>query len=203
MTSFNNARRQFYEYDPDANSYAGVGFRVGDVHDDDDDDDDATVTNLHRNDTPLQQAWRPLTCHGYNDNPSEVGDFVSVSNYRKVPMFSERAWKALQPVIGGECEALAVHHPFNGEYFLIHVLRTADALNEVESEVERRSASDPRIRHIVRYAFRHEQIDNLHIFNLPNKSGGSLIVDGVFRKVVEEHGLRGLRFRELIVNGAF
>lgn len=187
--------RRFYEYDPDANSFAGVGFGVGDIFDNG--DDDAKITSLHWSDAPLQQTWKPLTCHSYDDNPSEVGDFASVSNYRKVPMLSERAWKALQPVIGEVCEALPVLHPFKKNFFLVHVLNTVDALNAFESEVERRSADDQRIRNVLRYAFRYDLIEGMHIFKLPNKSGGSLIVDDVFRTVVEANGLRGLRFREL------
>ncbi len=187
--------RQFYEYYPEANSFAGVGFAVGDV--DDDNDDSAKVTNLHWHDTSVASTWNPLTCHGFEDNPPEVGDFPSVSNYGKVPMMSYRAWKALEPIIGDVCEALPVNHPFVGDYFLIHVLRTIEALDEDASEVERRSANDPRIRQVFRYAFRTDIIEGMHIFKLPNKQGGGLIVDDVFRKAVEHNGLRGLRFREL------
>lgn len=195
MTNNNNTNGKYYEYDPDANSFAGVGFVVGGV--DDDDDDSAKVTILHRDDTPISQTWVPLTCHGFDDNPPEVGDFPSVSNYNDVPMVSERAWKALEPVIGEVCEALPVGHPFTGTFFLIHVLRTIEALDEVASDVERRSADDPRIRRVFRYAFRHDLVEGLHIFKLPNKQGSGLIVDDVFRKAVEDNGLRGLRFREL------
>lgn len=195
MTNRSDTPQKFYQYDPDANLFAGVGFSVGDV--DDNNDDDAKVANLHRHDTPLIQAWKSLTCHGYNDNPPDVGDFPSVSNYRKIPMMSERAWNCLKPVIGDVCEALPVDHPFTGKYYLIHVLRTITALDEVASEVELRSADDPRIRQVFRYAFLRDMIEGLHIFKLPNKQGGALIVDEAFRKAVEDNDLRGLRFREL------
>ena len=195
MMNSSHSKRQYYEYYPDANSFAGVGFTVGDV--DDPNDDSAKVTNLHRNDTPAALTWTPLTCHGFDDNPPEVGDFPSVSNYGKIPMMSERAWIALEPVIGDLCEALPVNHPFEGKYFLVHVLRTIEALDEDASDVERRSATDPRIRQIIRYAFRNDLIQGIHIFKLPNKQGSGLIVDDVFRKAVEDNGLRGLRFREL------
>ncbi len=193
MTSRNNVIRYFYEYDPDANSFAGVGFNVGGV----DDDDNSKVIKLHRDDAPQRQRWKTLACHGFDDNPPEVGDFPSVSNYRKVPMASERAWKVLEPYIGRTCEILPVHHPFKGNYYLIHVLRTIDALDEINSLVERRSEDDSRIRHIIRYAFREELIEGIHIFKLPSKSGSGLIVDDVFRNAVELNGLRGLRFHEL------
>lgn len=195
MTDKMMNERRFYEYDPDADTFAGVGFTVGEVHDDN--DDDAKVANLHWDDTPLIRTWIPLSCHGFEDNPPEVGDFPCVSNYGKVPMLSDRAWKALEPVIGDVCEALPVNHPFTGDYFLIHVLRTIEALDEDASEVQRRSANDPRIRQVIRYAFRNDMIEGIHIFKLPNKQGSGLIVDDVFRKAVEDNGLRGLRFREL------
>lgn len=195
MRNSSGSTRHFYEYCPEANSFAGVGFAVGDVNDDN--DDDAKVTNLHWNDASVALTWNRLTCHGFDDNPPEVGDFPSVSNFRVVPMMSERAWIALKPVIGDLCEALPVSHPFDGRYYLIHVLRTIEALDEDASEVERRSATDPRIRQVFRYAFRYDLIEGIHIFKLPNKQGSRLIVDNVFRKAVEDNGLRGLRFMEL------
>ena len=203
MKEHRNSNRRFYEYDPDANSFAGVEFSARYVEDEDGEyDSGLVVRNLHRDDTPLRQTWKPLTCYGFDDNPPEVGDFPSVSDKRRVPMLSERAWKALQPVIGEFCEALPVTTPFEGRYFLIHVLRTIDALDEAASEVERRSANDPRIRQVFRYAFRNDLIEGIHIFKLPNRQGSSLIVDDVFRNAVEANGLRGLRFRELPMKGS-
>ena len=114
-------------------------------------------------------------------------------------MVSALAWTVLEPIIGDICEALPVVHPFKGagKFFLLHVLRTIDALDESKSEVERRSIGDSRIRQIFRYSFRLAAIEGVHIFKLPNKSGSGLIIDDVFRDVVELNGLRGLRFREL------
>lgn len=186
--------RRYYEYDPDANSFAGVGFHVAEV---DDDDDSEKVSRIHGIDTPISAAWEVLACHGFMDNPPEVGDFPSVSNKRKVPMMSERAWNVLKPVIGDACEALPVAHPFHGTYYIIHVIRTIDALDADASEVDRYSGGDQRIARIYRYAFRNELIEGKHIFKLPMMSGSGLIVNDVFRKAVEDNGLRGLRFNEL------
>ena len=195
MTNDKPVQRYFYGYDPDANSFAGVGFAVGEVNDDN--NDSAKVANLHRSDTPLQLTWAPLTCHGFDDNPAVIGDFPSVSNWKRVPMMSERAWNALKPIIGNVCEALPVAHPFQGLYYLIHVMQTIDALNTDASEVDRSGIGDNRIHRIYRYAFKNDLIEGKHIFKLPPMSGGGLIVDDVFRRAVEDNGLRGLRFREL------
>ena len=193
-TTYRQCRR-FYEYDPDANSFAGVGFHVGPV--DDDDDDCAKVRRLHWSDTPVRASWRTLTCDGFDDNPPDVGDFPSVSNSRRIPMMSERAWRILKPIIGDACEALPVLHPFRGNYYLIHVMRTIDALDAGASTVERRSIEDQRIRRIYRYAFKDDLIEGQHIFKLPLASGSDLFVDDIFRQAVEDNGLRGLRFKDL------
>lgn len=195
MKSRDPQSRKFYEYDPDANSFAGVGFDVGTV--DDDNDDSTKVKNLHWNDTPVLATWERLACHGFDDNPPLIGDFPSVSTYRLIPMMSERAWRVLKPVVGDACEALPVQHPFHGTYHLIHVTRTIDALDEGTSSVERYELDASRIRCIHRYAFKGDLIKDHHIFKLPLRSGRGLIVDDVFRSVVEDNRLQGLRFVEL------
>jgi hypothetical protein len=193
LISTDKIGRRFYEYSPDVNSFASVGFAVGEP----DEDDNSKVVKLHSTDVAIREHWENLTCHGFNDNPIEIGDFPSVANYSRIPMVSRRAWTVLQPVIGSMCEALPINSPFEGEYFLVHVLRTIDALDETSSEVERRSVTDKRIRRVFGYAFRDNLIEGMHIFKLPNKTGSGLIVDDVFCKTVEDHGLRGLQFHEL------
>ncbi|XZE21303.1 imm11 family protein [Pirellulaceae bacterium SH449] len=192
MKKDHHSKRRYYTYEPDSDEFAGVTF-VDSISG----DDGPTVADLHWQDTRYGASWRTLKCIGFDDNPLRLGDFPSVSDYNRVPMMSSKAWNALRPVIETVCERLPVKHPFPGEYFLIHVLRTIDALDENLSEVERRSFEDPRIRRVLRYAFKHELIDGAHIFKLPNKSGSELIVDDVFRRTTEERGLQGLIFREL------
>ena len=195
MITSPNGSRRFYRYDPDSNSYAGVGFAVGATEDDN--DDDSKVARLHVDDTPTAAIWLPLTCRAPTKGSRKIGDFPSVANQRKIPMMSERAWLALASTIGDSCEVLPINHPFEGNYYLIHVMRTIPALDENTSVVERRSARDKRICEIHCYAFHTDMIQSSHIFKLPNQQGGELIVDGVFRKIVETNRLQGLRFREL------
>lgn len=193
MTQHHGASaRQFYEYEPDSNRYAGVGFAVGEV----DNDDYAKINSLSQIDTPLRQSWKSLACFCYDENPSEEGDFPTVLNCRRLPMISFAAWNALEPIIGDACEILPVNHPFSGGFHLLHVMRTIDALDEDTSQVERLSG-DLRIYRIHKYRFKFELIEGEHIFKLPVKSGSGLIVDDVFRKTVECNGLRGLCFHEL------
>jgi hypothetical protein len=185
-------KQRYYAYEPDADAFAGVTFVNFSSE-----ADERSVVDLHWDDSPYGATWKPLECVGFDDNPPRIGDFPSVSDYNRVPMMSSKAWESLRPVIANFCEPLAVKHPFQGEYFLVHVLRTINALDESRSEVERRSFEDPRIRQVLQYAFKQDMIDGIHIFKLPNKSGSELIVDDLFRRTVEAKGLQGLIFREL------
>jgi hypothetical protein len=178
---------RFYEYRPDANHFAGICVASGqDIH----------IANVHYDDSLLARDWSPIAFDAFDDNPEQVGDFPSLSNFNIVPVLSDRAWNCLRPVIGDACEALPVICPFNGPYFLIHVFETIDCLVEDCSEVDR-SEVDQRIDRVFKYCLDLHKLQGKHIFKLPLKSGRELLVDDVFRAAVEDNRLKGLVFRDL------
>ena len=166
---------------------------VGPVDRDDGDSD--KVIDIHWIDDSIIDSWKRLKCHRYDARTKKIGDFPCVTNYFKVPMFSERAWSVLKPIIGDACEVLPVDHPFDGNYYIIHVMRTIDAIDVDASEVWRSSSG--RIGRIYKYALKYELLDGKHIFKLPLQCGSGLYVDDVFRQAVEKNGLKGLIFKEL------
>ena len=175
---------RFYRYDPDANAFASIGASS-----------EEDVVPIHSTDDSLLGAWKPIIFHGYDDNPPREGDFPSLNDFYRIPVASNRAWQAIEPLVGYCCEALPISHPSGNPYFIIHVMDTIDCLDEDASELTRRF--DGRVYDIDRYAFKRDCVSGKHIFKLPRKSGGELIVDDDFRRVVEENGLKGLRFQEL------
>jgi hypothetical protein len=191
MTERTPPYQRHYLYNPDANSYAGVGFSM---------DDDDAITEIRSIDLPMLASWKPLRCHVFDDNPPIEGDFPSNSNYRRVPIMSERAWTVLRPLIGFSCEALPIIHPSGRAYFIVHVMKTIDCLDVDASTVSRCGIGDDRIDRIYRYAFKQRMLSGEHIFKLPLLCGGELIVDDDFRKAVERNRLHGLTFRELPMN---
>jgi hypothetical protein len=104
--------------------------------------------------------------------------------------------KVLEPLIGYCCESLPIIHPTGKPYFIIHVMDTIDCLDEEQSEL-RRSQIDQRVNRIFKYSFKSEMLTGKHIFKLPLKSCGELIVDENFRKTVEASKLKGLLFTQL------
>jgi hypothetical protein len=178
---------RYYCYRPDANNYAGIGVSMA---------DDDRVTNIHFQDIALASKWRPVVAHGFDDNPETEGDFPSLTNFNEIPVFSQRAWVALCPIISYCCEALPIMHPSGELFYVIHVMETIDCLDEDKSDL-RRSAIDGRVNRIFKYSFKPHMMHGKHILKLPLKSGADLIVDDVFRSAVESNDLKGLLFKEL------
>ncbi len=191
MTVQKFPHQRYYRYDPDSNSFAGIGFSM---------DDDDAITDIHWTDAPLLATWKPRRCHVFDDDPPVDGDFPSLCNFCRIPLMSERAWIALRPLIGFCCEALPIIHPSGRPYFIVHVMNTIDCLDAEASEVSRSEVRKNRINRIYRYALKDRMLYGQHLFKLPYLSGGELIVNDEFRKCVEKNGLRGLCFEGLPMN---
>jgi len=176
---------KFYLYRPDANHFAGIGA---------DHADDPRVVGIHHPDAPLASRWIPVVFHGYKEDPPQEGDFPSLNNRWRIPIFSQRAWDALKPLIGYCCEALPIVHPSGNPFYIIHVMETIDCLDTNRSEF---SLNGTRISRVYKYCLKLDMLREKHIFKLPRESGADLIVDDKFRKAVESNGLRGLKFEEL------
>lgn len=177
----------FYNYRPDANNYAGIGFSK---------DSKERVVDVHFTDAPLADGWKVPVAHGFEDNPEAEGDFPSLSNYNKIPVMSQRAWGLLRPLIGDCCEALPIVYPTGEPYFIIHVMKSIDGLDADRSTLTR-NATTGRVNGIYKYAFKTGMLDGHHIFKLPLESGAGLFVDDVFRQAVESNHLKGLLFSPL------
>lgn len=180
--------QRYYLYDPDTDAFDGIGFPVKNHE---------WVTDLHWKDAPRIETWKPRRCEVLTDDSRRPGDFPTLNNYGSIPVMSERAWIALRPLIGRWCEALPIIHPSGEPYYVVHVMNTLDCLDKAKSDASYSEVRKERINEIYRYAFRHEMLTGQHIFKLPHFSGGELIVDDEFRKIVQANRLKGLLFKEL------
>ena len=177
---------KYYRYHPDANNFMGIHL----LH------QDHEVIDIRLEPLPLLHSWRPIQVEEGDENPRPNGDFPSLSNYNEIPVVTQQAWDVLRPLIGASCEALPIIHPSGEPFYLIHVMSIIDCLDTKRSRLTR-SGIDGRINRISRYGFKREMLNGQHIIKLPFGKGSDLLVDDVFRKAVEENGLRGLIFNEL------
>jgi hypothetical protein len=157
--------------------------------------DDEPVVSLHYESKSVSRTWKPVSLEGFEDNPGVDGDFPSLNNYSKIPIFSNRAWEALRPLVGYCSEALPVTHPGGHRYWIINVTDVIDCVDEKRSNFKR--YSDGGVMRVVSFHFKENTIQNKHIFKTPKKSGADLIVDDAFRATVEKNGLQGLLFERL------
>lgn len=186
---------RYYLYDTDSNHYRSIGVSGR---------DDSRVMDLHYGDVPAASSWKPPVSHSFPESPPKQGDFPSMNNYSQIPVFSQRAWDVLRTLPNCRWEALPIIHPTGKPFYVIHVMETIDCLDLDRSKVER--LDDGRIFEVASYCLRTDMLQGKHIFKIPlgtelSEDGLAppldLLVDDVFREVVERNGLKGLLFREI------
>ena len=112
-----------------------------------------------------------------------------------MPVFSQRAWDVLSARIDYRWEALPIIHPNKKPFYFIHVMEVIDCVDHAQSEIE--YYDDGRVASIERYCLKPKLLVGKHIFRTPMASGSYLLVDDVFRQVVEGHKLKGLEFHAI------
>jgi hypothetical protein len=144
---------------------------------------------------PVASRWKPVRVVVLDPEPKEPGDFPVFYDYPDMPVFSQRAWDVLSARIACRWEALPIIHPSKRPFYFIHVMEVIDCVDRSRSEME--YYNDGSVASIERFCLRPKLLVDKHIFRTPFSSGDYLLVDDVFRQVVEEHKLKGLKFNPI------
>ena len=175
----------YYRYDPDSDSFAGFALQKRDYD----------VPNLHSKFESVSSTWKPIVLEGFDDSPTVLGDFPSLVDRRRIPLFSEKAWSVFSKHLSGVAEALPVTTTSGIRLLLIHVYKPVDALIEENCSFDR--FSDGGIRRIKEFCFNSTKLDTSMIIKLPAKLGGDLLVSDRFREIAIKNELHGLNFVEV------
>lgn len=178
-------RDAFYRYDPDANTFAGLKLQEGDYD----------ITNLHSKFERLSETWTPIVLEVLEESPSELGDFPTLVDRRRIPIFSERAWTIFESHFRGVAEALPVNTTTGTRLLIIHIFKPVTALVEDRCVFDR--FSDGGVRRVNQFCFNWAAIGSELVIKLPPTLGGDLLVSEQFRKITEQKRLRGLNFVEV------
>jgi hypothetical protein len=116
-------------------------------------------------------------------------DFISID--LAFDAMSGRARAILEDLVSGQMEFLPIETPV-GPYYGLHV-SYVDCLDVEHAEVLRYKSSG-RIMEVIKYAFRWERLEGIHIFRLPELGTSRLFVSDEFKRLVEANGLTGLEF---------
>lgn len=172
-----------YVYTADSDTYEGIEpKRVGDR-------DTLWLTDGKRRGS----SWKavPVVVNCCDGNP---GDFPSL--YIGTPVFSKRAWLALQPLIGDSVEALPILYPDSTTYYTMNVLEIVDCLDVANSEISRNGVTG-NVSWIHRFSFKRDKLRGKHLFKIPEAPSLFVFVSDDFKRIVEEHNLRGLKFKSV------
>jgi len=145
---------------------------------------------------PIGSNWQPVSVtifreEGRGDLPQS--DFPNLGGI--IPVFSERAVKALGSLLSENGELLPVRCE-EGKYFAFNVTRVIDALDLKQSELEFFPNSN-RIMFADRYVFKPERLHGATVFKIPQLPGGYTFNTDEFVARVKEARLVGFCFREL------
>jgi hypothetical protein len=140
---------------------------------------------------PLAATWKPVRVE-MDDHAGRTADFPSLLG--PIPVFSERAWEVLQPLLGASVEALPLNCD-RGIFFVVNVLDHVDCLDYDRAEVTHYSSG--RVMMVDKFAFKPGSLHGKNMFKLPETAKSEVFVSESFKKIVEKAGLTGLWFEEL------
>ncbi len=82
-----------------------------------------------------------------------------------------------------------------GNFWAVNVLEVLDCLDHSLSEFEYLASGN--LKHITRYVFKPNCIENKPIFKIPERKGKQIFVSDEFKALVENNGLKGLTFKKV------
>jgi hypothetical protein len=173
---------QFFKFTPDINKFECIAPASP--------ADDKAIQRIFEA-QPLAKKWKPPSVR--RDSRFKPGDFPSFEG--PIPVFSERAWIGLQPLIESAVEALPIKHPSGDKYFAIHVLDVVDALDRRKSPVE--LFPNGKVMEVVHYCFKAKLLKSKHMIRIPESIYLEVLVSDTFKKRVEELKLKGALFQPL------
>lgn len=117
-----------------------------------------------------------------------LADFMSSGLI--IDAVNQRGKGILEPLIGEQVEFLTFDTPTTPYYGLnVNYVECLDI-----SKIKAKYFSDGRVMRVVKYAFRWEKLEGIHIFHLPELGLSRLFVSDEFKQVVESNDLTGLLF---------
>jgi hypothetical protein len=128
-------------------------------------------------------------------NAGITSDFPSL--WLHIPVFSERAWNILKPLVEIDVQILPLVHPtYGSSYFAINVLTVLDCLDLERTELVRNEVSG-NITWARHQTLRNSPPTDVHIFKTPQTGGLEVYVSQTFKECVESNGLKGLKFKQV------
>lgn len=142
---------------------------------------------------PISASWIEHDIRAA-DEPDELAQLPDFALLGVVPLFSDRAVKALSDLLASNGELLPVRHA-RQRYFAYNVTTVIDAIDLTRSQVE--WFSDGGVMAISSYVFQPELLGAASIFKIPQLPRAFVYVTDEFTDRVRRTELIGFVFSEL------
>ena len=143
----------------------------------------------------IVSSWQPVAVKS-NTLRGELGDFPRA--LVGPPVFSERAWDVLGPLLGEAVEALPIITP-SGPYLAINVLKVISCLDYSCSDLTWYPKEMMRggLHRIIKYCFNPAPISGHPIFKIPEEMTRTIISEEV-EASIKDASLKGLNFSQCL-----
>lgn len=144
----------------------------------------------------MLSGWQAVTASWeFAEAGGQYGDFPQFAAH--LPVFSKRAWCALEDLLHGYAEALPIHISDEKDiYVLVNVTCVLDALDHSSSAIDYFENGDVMLIH--RHSFHENLIQNVPIFRIQDYEIGGLYINEAFRQRVTAESLQGLLWENLL-----
>lgn len=160
---------------------------------------DEAKFNLFTSGERIGNLWQvPHVIFGDSSkNAHEVPDFPAFFGFHLL-VASERAWTTIRQLVEDEVEALPIVHPSRGRYFAINVTRVLKCLL-VEKCKTNCLPNDPSgyFSSVHKYAFDESVVKQANLFRCPEMKAFDVYASPRFKRLIEDKGLTGLRFKKI------
>jgi uncharacterized protein DUF1629 len=174
---------RFFKYAPDSDRYEAFNLAKVDIN----------YSYQFDGCQPLRATW-PIPDVKVVANRGKRADFPGW--YDSMPVFSERAWQLLEPIVGASVEALPIRVYGSEGYYVINVLDTIDCIDLERSEHSYNELAGVTTWLRTRVAKAGVVIDK-HMFKNRDTPHLEVYVSFEFKRRVQQHKLKGLLFKEV------
>ena len=145
--------------------------------------------------------WQPPSVRFITDEEGRFTEYPETAEpylrdndftmYEGALVFNAHAVSVLSPLMGSAVELLPLRCE-EGEFWVLNVLRVLDCLDRERTVFT--YFPDGSMKGVIKIFFHAGCLEDRHIFRLPIHNYSRIYVSQVFKDLVDEHDLRGLRF---------
>lgn len=142
-----------------------------------------------------KEPWAELPVKlPFSIDTSASGHLPDYSLFEGIPIFSSRAYTAVDDLVGNKNDFWPIGNYQGADYFMVHIRNYVDGLIPELSESREINGKPFRVS---KYVFDIEKVQNQHLFYVPQGPGQIPLVSDKFRKAFKACGVTGAHIKKV------